>query len=82
MEEVNKCFIVSIKGYVVECYFFITKEYRIINNIHFFTDKELFIGKNIIFTSSIKPGTLIVKCEESKKIKIVQLWNYYIKGKF
>jgi hypothetical protein len=47
-----------------------------------FDGMKLFKGKNIWFETEIIPGIMTIKNNESKKNRFIQLWNYYVHGKF
>lgn len=81
-KKVEKCFIENIDEKNVSVYFFEAASHRIFNRDHIFSDFEVFKGKNLTFEVTIIPGTMTMKCIESKRSKFVQLWNYYIRGKF
>lgn len=78
----EKCFVKSFDKKNVLVYLFETNEFRQFKTNNFFKNQKLFEGKNIVFDVEIIPGEMNVKCIESKRSKFVQLWNYYIRGKF
>ena len=71
----------------------ITLDYRHINRYYLqqnrladieplFKGMKLFKGKNIWLETVVVPGTMTCKNNESNKNKLIQLLNYYVRGKF
>lgn len=39
-------------------------------------------GLNVEVVITIEPGTMVTQVNASKRARIVQLWNFYIRGRF
>lgn len=48
----------------------------------FFNEKSMFKGKNFWIEWEVRPGSGIWTCHESSRNRFIQLWNYYIRGRF
>ncbi len=77
-----KIFITKWTDDTVSFYWYLGKEHRISKRMPLFAGMRLFRGKNVVIETQIAPGTMTVKCIESKSSRIVQLWNFYVRGKF
>lgn len=76
-----KAFVTEWSDDLVSYYCFEIKETRI-SNMYLFDNMKLFKGKNVWLDVNIVPGTMDIKNNESKQNRLIQLWNYYIRGKF
>ena len=81
-EQTIKAFIIKWTDKHVECDCFELQQTRSFDIEPLFENMKLFKGKNISLKMVIVPGTMTCKNHESESNKLVQLWNYYVRGKF
>lgn len=81
-KNIIKAFVTNYSKTDVTIYYFDIKQYRIMDKSPLFDDMKLFIGKNIWIETTISPGTMYIKNNESSKNKVIQLWNYFILKRF
>jgi len=77
-----KMFVLIWTDKIVICDCFEVKEIREFELYPLFQDMKLFKGKNVWLETNFKEGTMIVKNNESKKSRFVQLWNFCVKKSF
>jgi len=81
-ETTALCFVTQFDKEKVHCYFFKLEQLREFDMQPFFYGMKLYKGKNIVFTTKVTSGSMITNCTQKTTKKIVQLWNYYIRGEF
>ena len=81
-QYITKGFITKWTDKQVWFYCFELKQNRLADINPLFQGMKLFKGKNFWWETEIVPGTMTCVCRESNKTKLVQLWNYYVRGKF
>lgn len=81
-EHTLKAFITKWNDKQVWFYCFELQQNRLADIEPLFEGMKLFKGKNIWLETVVVPGTMTCKNNESNKNKLIQLWNYYVRGKF
>lgn len=81
-KSVTKMFVSSWTNEKVQCEMLDEKEIREFDREPLFEGMKLFQGKNVWLETERMPGRMIVKNNESKSSRLIQLWNYYIRQTF
>ena len=66
----------------VQCDMIEEKTIREFDRKPLFQEMKLFKGKNVWMEVIVVPSTMTCSTFESKKNKLVQLYNYWVRGKF
>jgi hypothetical protein len=81
-KSINKMFVNNWTDEKVQCEMIEEKTIREFDRQPLFQGMKLFRGKNVCMEITVVPSTMTCSNFESKKHKLVQLYNYWVRGKF